>query len=505
MSDSQWHAFIERAHALNEIERYTDAVALFENALALDPDSAYVMTCIAWTLRQLGDYNGCKEYAERAIQSDPEFQWPYRELAQLRLLANDIDGAYKLATTAVQLETENINSLHLLGHCAFALDRHEEVRFIAAAILEIDPDEYEAHELLSFVAAAENDHAGAVRHLQRALDIEPENALLIEQLANAQQKLRRSESSAELFEAALHADPHDRNVQTSLRDSIYKMALFGERNQRLRSPAAWCAMITMVYLGVWFFVAATTNSDVIFSWLNRIGFFLLPVLFVASIVILRRQFIDKRFPQLAFGYQMLRQQARREYLIGIPFVIVCLVGISVVLSRGQMPPVFVYAPVWMPIAMIWLAIFGLIIGLVRSVVIDRALGDRTDLVATAEITATWNMIFEVVLGLLMLVAAIVWSSRLALVGAVGLLLYVALSHFPRRPYLCATIMLVMGLAIARLADHLPMLLDLHPALLGFILMLLGIILIAKSTWMAGSRFWQRRRIKKALAQQSDSD
>ncbi|MGB5410915.1 MAG: hypothetical protein WBN09_05265, partial [Woeseiaceae bacterium] len=408
---------LERAGALFDIDRYADAIVLYEQALSLAPDNPYVMTCLAQSLRFAGDHAGCKEYAERAVQSDPEFSWPYRELALLRLYANDVGGAYELATTSVQLMPENVLALHLLGRCAYAMDRYEEVRYIADVIFDIAPDEIEGHDLHALVAEEEGTPADVVRHLQTALEIDPENAVLIEKLANAQRQLRQSDASTTYYHAALNADPHDRAVQASLKDSLHRLALFGERHHRMRSPAAWLGLLTVVYLAAWLILLRLIDDADVLVWVNRLGFIALPAVAILLVLLIRKRFIAEHFPQLAIGYQMLRSEARREYIIGIPIVLACMLGISIVLYRAQVSIEIALLPIWLPIVIIWLSVLTLIIGVLRAMLTDRAIGERKDLTEIAVVVGRWNLLFDVALGATLFAASVLWYSSLALLGA----------------------------------------------------------------------------------------
>ena len=254
---------MQRASALLDIQRFPDAIVLYERALSIEPEDPAILTCLAYSVRMVGDRKASQQYAERALQTDPEYDWAYRELTYLRLEVNDLSGAYKKASMAVQVNPENIYSLHLLGHCAVALDRTEEARLLADSILDLAPDEIEGHDLHAKVAEEEGDIVTAVERLQKALEIDPEDAVIIERLAKAQRQLKQDAASASYYQAALHADPHDRGVQASLKDSLHQLALFGERGQRRRSPAARLGVLTGVYLATWYLLvsqlAATNN------------------------------------------------------------------------------------------------------------------------------------------------------------------------------------------------------------------------------------------------------
>ena len=504
-SEFDYRRIVQRAHALVDIERYGDAIVLFENALSLEPEDPHVLTSIACTLRLAGDRKGARTYAERALRSDPEFSWAYRELALLRLDANDARGAYKLATTGVRLSPEDVAALHVLGCCAFSLERNEEVRAIAERILDAAPDEIEGHNLLALVADEEGAVADTVRHLQKVLEIDPENASAIERLANAQRRLRQADVSTTYYSAALHADPGDREVQSSLKDSLHRFALFGERNHRLRSPAAWLGTLTVVYLFVFWVLSRLVFEESTQVWLNRFGVLVMPALAVVLVLLARRRFIARRFPELAAGYRLLGRETRRAYWIGVPIVLVCVFGASLIMIRAGVPLVIALAPVWLPVAGIWVALLLLVVGVLRALVTDWAIRDRSELADVAATVARWGGVFDTALGLVLFVAAAVWQSALAFLGAVLIVMTAILAGYRQRPLRMATLLLVLGLSITTVAERLPAIMDLEPRLLGFLICLVALALFAKAIWLYGSRWWQRRRIARTLATRPETE
>ena len=74
--------------------------------------------------------------------------------------------------------------------------------------LEIDPEYAPAHALLALIATqADNDLAGAARHLERALTLDPTGGAILSGSANLLSSLGRLDQALALYEAAARRDP----------------------------------------------------------------------------------------------------------------------------------------------------------------------------------------------------------------------------------------------------------------------------------------------------------
>ncbi len=85
-----------------------DAVALYNEALASDPDNAYIQNLRAYALFRLGDVQAALEGQRRSIAADPGYAWGYFDLARFLCAAKPprLDEARSAAAKAIELRPD---------------------------------------------------------------------------------------------------------------------------------------------------------------------------------------------------------------------------------------------------------------------------------------------------------------------------------------------------------------------------------------------------------------
>ena len=86
-------------------KRYEDAVKMYEAALQIDPDNAYILNLQAYSTFKIGDINDAIEIEQRSVATDPEYAWGYFDLA--RFLCAARPSRYEEANAAI------VTALHL--------------------------------------------------------------------------------------------------------------------------------------------------------------------------------------------------------------------------------------------------------------------------------------------------------------------------------------------------------------------------------------------------------
>lgn len=97
-------AAINAFHAGN----LNEALALYNEALASDPNNAYLQNLRAYTLFRLGRVNDAIAGERRSIALDPNYAWGYFDLARFLCASSppEMDQAKKAAAEAVELRPD---------------------------------------------------------------------------------------------------------------------------------------------------------------------------------------------------------------------------------------------------------------------------------------------------------------------------------------------------------------------------------------------------------------
>lgn len=88
--------------------RLSDAVSLYDEALAGDPDNAYLQNLRAYSLFRLGRIDAAIEGQQRSLAADPNYAWGYFDLARFLYAASPprISEARAAEEKAIQLRPD---------------------------------------------------------------------------------------------------------------------------------------------------------------------------------------------------------------------------------------------------------------------------------------------------------------------------------------------------------------------------------------------------------------
>jgi tetratricopeptide (TPR) repeat protein len=82
---------------------YRTAVDLYDDALACDPDNAYLLNLKAYSLFRLGRLTDAVAEQRKSIAVDQSFAWGYFDLARFLCATGDFDGAKTTINEAIRL------------------------------------------------------------------------------------------------------------------------------------------------------------------------------------------------------------------------------------------------------------------------------------------------------------------------------------------------------------------------------------------------------------------
>ena len=161
------------AYALTYTGRPT--LELFEEARTLDPASALPLYFYGIYLRRQGALKAAEETLQQALQLDPENAAVYMELAQTEAQRGNLTIAEDYLSKAAIAARDDLN-IQLLRVKFYALRgyRLEEAGIPAAeALITVDKDNAELHDLLGWMQFLTGDSNQAERSLRRALELDP--------------------------------------------------------------------------------------------------------------------------------------------------------------------------------------------------------------------------------------------------------------------------------------------------------------------------------------------
>lgn len=202
------------AAMLFEAGRYPEAAALYRQLLTAEPNDAALHTSFAGVLGALGRYDDAAEYLDRAIALDPLNVEAYHNrgvLAERRAQREAAIASYRealrynpayepsrqaLARLTGSAETQTPGSpaeaqaLELANQAAEAAKRgnYPRANRLLDEATQLAPELALLYQYRSNVAYLSGDLAAAVRALEKALELEPDNALYKENLRRLRER-----------------------------------------------------------------------------------------------------------------------------------------------------------------------------------------------------------------------------------------------------------------------------------------------------------------------------
>ena len=175
------HLYLFNAHyllgALYEERRENDqALAEFDQALALRPDTPTLRYRKAIIYRALGKPDAARAEIQAALKSDPSLSPANYLLGLLYLEKEDWAGARGYFDRAIAGKVEVASSRYCLGYIAFREGKIEEAIAEYRAALAAEPAHLETRIALGNIAYEQERLPEAAEHFQALTALEPKNA-----------------------------------------------------------------------------------------------------------------------------------------------------------------------------------------------------------------------------------------------------------------------------------------------------------------------------------------
>ena len=206
----------ERANALIEMGRPSEAIPLLIRAIGLDPDDVHTRCRLVLALMRTSKQSEALEQAEAALAVDASGEWPHRLRAILLGQEGRHKEALKSALEAVRIEPELPSTLYTLGSVYVNLKRFRDANEVGARILEAAPDDSDSHELLAFIAVRQNKHRDTEKHARESLRLDPENMDAMRFLAIGLRGQRKRKEATEAWLEVVRRNPTNKSYRHEL-------------------------------------------------------------------------------------------------------------------------------------------------------------------------------------------------------------------------------------------------------------------------------------------------
>ena len=161
--------------------RFDEAATQYEFAVALRPDDAKYVTNLGSVHLMLGNFASAARYFQRSVDIKPRKN-TYNSLAMMHFYAGNYDAAIESQRTAVELQPNDLLARANLGDTLWAAGRLTEARLVfeeadgfAARALEINPNDPLIIMDAAWIKAGLEEHDDARRLIDRAMKIMPDD------------------------------------------------------------------------------------------------------------------------------------------------------------------------------------------------------------------------------------------------------------------------------------------------------------------------------------------
>jgi tetratricopeptide (TPR) repeat protein len=163
---------------------YAEAVALFEQAIELDPSHAESLNNLGTLLPHVGRHEEAEQCFRQAIAIKPNYADPYSNLGILLKSKNQFVAAEAALRRALKLMPTHVDARVNLGVVLTYVGRLRDARACFAKVLKANPGNVLALQGMGQIAASEGRFNDAETTFKRILELDPKRPAAWSALAN---------------------------------------------------------------------------------------------------------------------------------------------------------------------------------------------------------------------------------------------------------------------------------------------------------------------------------
>ncbi|HEY4242122.1 MAG TPA: tetratricopeptide repeat protein [Kofleriaceae bacterium] len=309
----------QRAQAAAELKRWDTVITEAKLAIGEEPREAAGYAFLAHALHANGEGKAAFDAANEGIAVAPQSEWLHRLRAAICNDQGAHDAALASVTESLRLAPENAS-----GHGLAAKiynNRKDPVRARAAIkrALELDADVAWLHRTAGDTELATNP-TEAERHYREAVRIDPRDAVAVNNLGVALERLGRDDEAALAYRSAVLLDPTMSVAKRNAHSSVQRMTVPG----RVIAGGVGAGALGLKFLFAGQMCAHTTRmadhtDDTIWYVLGIIGALLVAVVAVRGWLrhekrVRQEHRVREAYPELWVLYQQLEKDRRRGKL-----------------------------------------------------------------------------------------------------------------------------------------------------------------------------------------------
>ncbi|MDE1957065.1 MAG: tetratricopeptide repeat protein, partial [Betaproteobacteria bacterium] len=208
--------------------RLQEAVACYEQALALDPRHVIACSNLGFALMQLGRLDEAVRWLDKAVELNPGREEPYLFLGQIAELRGDAAAAMRRLREALRRKPDFAFAWQELCRLQFQAGDAAQALQSARNGLHTAPDSAMLNFYLGNLLFEQPDYRGAAAAFRRAVQTTPDFAQAHVNLGRTLLKLHEPQEAATALASAIQLDSKSPEAQVHLGDALQRLARFDE-------------------------------------------------------------------------------------------------------------------------------------------------------------------------------------------------------------------------------------------------------------------------------------
>jgi tetratricopeptide (TPR) repeat protein len=226
------------AVALSGLERYEEAIRLYDKTLSMKPDHPEAHNNLAHSLQMIGRNEQAIIHYEKALTIKPGYVEARNNLGAVLQTLGRIAEAIPHYKMALAARPDYAAAHKNMGNALGALNRHQEATIYFGQALALNPDDIEAHIGLGNALLKLDQPREAIASFEKVRALNPGYVDALNGLGSAAHMLGRSEEAILHYQAALTINPASIEAHSKIGDALLALGRLKDANTAMERALA---------------------------------------------------------------------------------------------------------------------------------------------------------------------------------------------------------------------------------------------------------------------------
>ncbi len=201
-------------------QQWDKAIAWFEKALTIEPNSAYFHHHLANAFKNSGNLESALSHYQTALYWSPEYAEAHNNLAGLFYRLNKFPQAQQHYVQAIHLKPDYLEAQFNLALLFFAQKKNSAAITQFNKVLSLYPNTIQAHWQLANIYWQDNDLEKVEYHYQKIFKLAAPSSELLNNFAVLMLQKNQIDTAIDYFQQALSIDPKHKTARSNLAASL---------------------------------------------------------------------------------------------------------------------------------------------------------------------------------------------------------------------------------------------------------------------------------------------